>query len=672
MVKLASHYTRRDNPEQSMDRRDLSTMDSPPPPSDDGRLLSSNESFHDSVPVHPFEGSLEWVEDMQEDLRDAREDLVGSRFRLRTKRQELRATGEKAFVAMGRAFDLMRRRFLIEQLNVPEDMISVWLQVDKIRNALGEQDVEYEQAENDYNMEEWQYTETEGRFVQSVQRCRTKHVNSHDPPSIPGSLSERPTQIPFFQPPDYIIKDSLAIELDRAHPFSGVPITVMSPQGEQEIQTSVESHSAPITDTTSIFSYLGANLADDLSETDSQDREDGHCRVADADLLRNYDRSDAYLDRWSNSRQYIDRWMLEVLTTSSLQKQWLERFVPKGNLSDGEWLTLVTKHWESTSSNASVFHTGDTTVSDESVKKEMSSDGVQRPFESSTYCSSDTWQPSGSPVFPDGRVADHQASFNNPVKIRARDLIDDPRHVTFSIVPSRSYSDPVRVISADPITSNSEQLLSAASTTTQTKGAYARSLSKETSAAGSYMSSTSRGNSSVSTIEAEPSFRFSAERHVLHPGGDIPNERVTIPSYIEIKTKAASQGEQSSKDELQHMKTSKSNRSLHTDSESNGQALMQSNAQEQTASEHKASMEEADTLLTRRPWSHTRYPFAPFIRVKSSEPWTLPLLRLTPIPTLSFDDLTVANHSSRLENVPFVSISDTPWRLPGPYSSWVA
>ncbi|KAH4973694.1 hypothetical protein HBI24_120210 [Parastagonospora nodorum] len=282
--------------------------------------------------------------------------------------------------------------------------------------------------------------------------------------------------------------------------------------------------------------------------------------------------------------------------------------------------------------------------------KEMSSDDVQHPFESSTYCSSDIWQPSGSPVFPDGRVADHQASFNNQVKIRARDPINDPRHVTFSIVPSRSYSDPVRVISADPITSNSEQLSSAASTTTQIRGAYARSLSKEASATGSYLSSTSRGNSSVFTIEAEPSFRFSAERHVLHSEGDIPNERATIPSYIKITTKAASHVEQSSKDELQHMKASESDRSLHID-----------NAQEQTASQHEASMEEADTLLTRQPWSHTRYPFAPFIRVKSLEPWTLPLLRLTPIPTLSFDDLTIANHSSRLEN-----------RLPGPYSSWIA
>jgi hypothetical protein len=672
MAKLASRYPREDTPEPCMDHRDFSTMNSPPPPSDDGRLLPTNEPLGDSAPIHPVEGSLEWVEDMQEDLRDAREDLVGSRFRLRTKRQELRATGEKAFSAMGRAFDLMRRCFLIEQLNVPEDIISAWLQVDKIRNALGEQDVQYEQAESNYNMEEWQYTEMEGQFVQSVRRCRTPHANSHDPHSVPTSLSERPTQIPFFKPPDFFIKDSLAIELDRSRPFPGIPMTVMRPQGEQEIRISVESHSAPITDTTSIFSYLGANLADDLSEMDSQEREDGHCRVPGADQLRNYDRSDAYLDRWSNSRQYIDRWMLDVLTTSSLQKQWLERFVPKGDLSDGEWLTLVIKHWESTSSDASVFHTGDTTVSDESVKKEVSSDGVQRPFESSTYCSSDTWQPSGSPVFPDGRVADHQASFKNPVKIRARDLIDDPRHVTFSIVPSRSYPDPVRVISTDPITSNSEQLSSAASTTTQTEGAYARSLSKEASATGSYMSSTSRGNSSISTIEAEPSFRFSAERHVLHPEGDIPNERATIPSCIKITTKAASHGEQSSKDELQHIKTSDSNRSLHIDSESKGQTLTQTNAQEQTTSQHGSTTEEADTLLNRRPWSHTRYPFAPFIRVKSSEPWTLPLLRLTPIPNLSFDDLTIANHSSRLENVPFVSISDTPWRLPGPYSSWIA
>ncbi|KAH3962704.1 hypothetical protein HBI04_019750 [Parastagonospora nodorum] len=258
--------------------------------------------------------------------------------------------------------------------------------------------------------------------------------------------------------------------------------------------------------------------------------------------------------------------------------------------------------------------------------KEKSSDDVQHPFESSTYCSSDIWQPSGSPVFPDGRVADHQASFNNQVKIRARDPINDPRHVTFSIVTSRSYPDPVRVISADPITSNSEQLSSAASTTTQIRGAYARSLSKEASATGSYLSSTSRGNSSVFTIEAEPSFRFSAERHVLHPEGDIPNERATIPSYIKITTKAASHVEQSSKDELQHMKTSESNRSLHID------------------------------ITT---WGHL-------------EPWTLPLLRLTPIPTLSFDDLKIAKHSSRLESVPYVSISDTPWRLPGSYSSWIA
>jgi hypothetical protein len=62
----------------------------------------------------------------------------------------------------------------------------------------------------------------------------------------------------------------------------------------------------------------------------------------------------------------------------------------------------------------------------------------------------------------------------------------------------------------------------------------------------------------------------------------------------------------------------------------------------------------------------TRHPFAPFIRVKSPEPWSLPLLRLTPLPSPDSENRSLAASLRRLENVPFVAFSDSPFRLPGP------
>lgn len=62
----------------------------------------------------------------------------------------------------------------------------------------------------------------------------------------------------------------------------------------------------------------------------------------------------------------------------------------------------------------------------------------------------------------------------------------------------------------------------------------------------------------------------------------------------------------------------------------------------------------------------TELSFGPFIRVKSPEPWSLPLLRLTPLPTPSSAAPWRSNNLYNLENVPFVSVSDSPFRLPGP------
>jgi hypothetical protein len=138
---------------------------------------SVSEPSGASAYLNRYEDLLARIEVEQEELRDARDSLVGSRFRLRTRRRELRATREQA---VGQeTFELMRRYFLVSGLGVPDEIESAWAGVDVIRDKLGGLEIDFEEAEEKYNVQEWQYTEKEKDFIEALSKDTVASPEGH-------------------------------------------------------------------------------------------------------------------------------------------------------------------------------------------------------------------------------------------------------------------------------------------------------------------------------------------------------------------------------------------------------------------------------------------------------------------------------------------------------------
>jgi hypothetical protein len=126
---------------------------------------------------------LESVEDKKEELRDAREALLGSRFRLQVQRRDLTATRAIAASKAGAAFNYLRQYLAKLGADMPAEIESALSEAETLRNTLGVQEVEYDEAEKVYNLAEWRYTVEETQFMDQLRSSAPVVPNQPDNPN---------------------------------------------------------------------------------------------------------------------------------------------------------------------------------------------------------------------------------------------------------------------------------------------------------------------------------------------------------------------------------------------------------------------------------------------------------------------------------------------------------
>lgn len=288
----------------------------PPPPPPPEPFKFNTESFSD-------------LEDVQERLRDASDALIGSRFRLQTQRRELRTTREQAGSRAGAAISLLKRYLQDNNIDFPTDIDRLFTEADNLRDNLGTLEVDYEEAEEQFNLEEFRYVQKQEGLIEHLGAFRQSF------PMLPAQT--------YTETPQRAQGSYLAGTADMVHEVATEPKDFVSTTASVPVQTV-----RPVTVPAHSNRSAGA---------------------ADQHLSRSL--SESHLDhprfRWSETRERINEWLLDTLSQSTFQKQRLHDLIPgvqEDDHDDQGWLQLATQHWFSGTPHTSAFHTGDTTGSD--------------------------------------------------------------------------------------------------------------------------------------------------------------------------------------------------------------------------------------------------------------------------------------------------------------------
>jgi hypothetical protein len=368
-----------------------------------------------STQTDGFTDFLIHIEDRQDALRDAREALLGSRYRLQVQRRELRNTREKAASQTGATFNRIRKYLLELNLDLPSEIDAALSEADLSRDDLGIQELEYEEAERAYNLEEWRYTEKETKFVDDVSG------------SAPVA-SQRSGPFPLVEEDNNILRFSYGPQ-DIAHivaeadgellPFAVFENDLQADSidyhsEDSEGQSTVSGEPSTPLEFGSIFSHesIIPEYSARTTHEDSQTDDNvviGHYRM-----------------NWSGpsgTLQYIDKWLLDILKTSELEKRRLKASLSLHDIQQDEWWLLVEQHWTARNADNTAYHTGDTTVSDETLSEAESSNAMRRLFDTSSIAESAIQTMPALNMLPQ-EVGEYLELAPFPKRIKRRDLVD--------------------------------------------------------------------------------------------------------------------------------------------------------------------------------------------------------------------------------------------------------
>lgn len=293
-----------------------------------------------------YTGHVQRIEDEQEDLRDARDDLVGHRFRLHSKRRELRFLRETSSTRSGMAYSLIQQYLFKSGIELPVDIKEVLDEADELRNQFGTMENEYEKAEEDYNLEEWKYTQKETAFVEN----------------LPGN---EPLS---YQPFQRVFSEAGPAELTQfAIGSSDVPVIQLPVAASQSSGSSLltaESEKG-LCDVGKLSTLDVRSLLESSPIKGSRETEPPLGNISHTVKSRPHSESDIDQARsnWSVTRKRIEEWLLGTLLGSTLQTTRLKEMLPQSPVDRDTLRDLIIQHWDSDSPEVSVFHTGETTIS---------------------------------------------------------------------------------------------------------------------------------------------------------------------------------------------------------------------------------------------------------------------------------------------------------------------
>jgi hypothetical protein len=284
----------------------------------------------------PFEELLDWIEDNRWELRDARENLHGVRYRLQEQRRALRKTRDRAAVQSATAYDLFKRYLLQLDVSPPREIQIAMEDADTWRDKLGKQEVEYEQAEEKYNMNEWNYTETEKSFVDNV--------FAHAPQNSAPGDDQGFTHLAFSAtevPETYLWRETTSsapsvvsdMNLEETNGFVTRDWTreLSAPPHRSPIPAATIERSDPV-------------IVPPISRLDENDPAESR-------------------SSWLATRQYIEAWLFRILQGSQFQQALLRNMLSNDDVKTSGWWELAQQHWGSDGMGTIIFHTGDTTAS---------------------------------------------------------------------------------------------------------------------------------------------------------------------------------------------------------------------------------------------------------------------------------------------------------------------
>lgn len=550
----------------------------------EGAARSCSDDVADAIPSIANR-NIDQIEEQREDLRDARDDLLGARFRLKDQRKDMQAVREITVSQIAKAHDLMRRFILSQNLSVPIEVSTIWSDVDKLRDKLGEKEVGYDDAENRYDHQEWRYTEKEQKFVDAI--FETRSEISEDSEGLPSVKYE--TKLGQF-PDGSIHRDSNhSIGEDELHEFHLDPDLLIS-GSQPEIQV-------PTPDC--VVENPGSYVQHQVT-------------AANDDMLI------------SNCHK-VSSWMLHCLRASPLQRRLLELFLPTDTLDKREWWRKVLEHWETDEFESAAFHTGDTTISDSAFSQAVLIDLGEASHHVSEVDDLSGKQVAFVPLCSQRNSIYASEPVDTPSHINSKDLVDTPRHVHFYVQAHQSGPGLDHIAGKTPGMPTVHNNMPPRKPSRVEQTASDRELTNQ-------------------AVMSEMSDEYA---------GQADDARLLISEFIYDARKPIDIG-------------STSSGSYDTNVSDDAYSIVsQQETQELQSTTLPQGKDQGDQLYpASKFW--TRYPFASFVRVKGQKPWSLPLLRLTPLPHSITIHRSICNGYNRVDEMPFVQLGDTPIQLPGP------
>jgi hypothetical protein len=615
-----------------------STSPSLPPPVPFQPLITPTESIEwpNTAPIwstkplvnsNRYEDLLERIEERRWQLREAREKLHGARVRLRQQRGELRTTRNKALGQAATAFDRLRKYLLEWKVDLPQEVQYAFEEAEVWRERVGAQEDDYEKAEAGYNLDEWNYTEKESRFVDDMYGSEPL---TSAPPTTKASDIEDLTRFSLGTVGAHDVVDA----------SEGESLLLEHLEAEDNSNTMEPLRNGSLDATQSMQKRPSSSLSLNMP------REQLAARLAsrphsESDLMQ------VKLD-WSDTRERIEAWLLDALQQSNIQKTQLKNLLQTSIWDYEDWWELVVKHWKSNSPGSTVFHTGDTTISRSATKQSDPPPVLDKNFAKMTTLDLDAEPATSSPFVGSDHTVDALYDTYFPVHVKSSNFLGPtPAYVSSATTELRYASISSSEPTLDP------KLF---------RRHYVPEPCDEHDSSRDFS-----GNVDTVLPVHEPSKKLPMDTHGaenLHQS-DESRPRIsheyqhpsTFDSSATPKLQLPTQELASSPEPSTSMTATGTTLCIHPDS--------------YAISTASASTDEGATT------AHTPTPLDPsdssghtlpslFIRVQSPEPWNLPVVRLTPLPSPSSGEHSSKANTHQAKDVPFVDFPSSPFRLPGP------
>jgi hypothetical protein len=392
----------------------------PPPPPPPSSSTQSRADLYEETAVEtgalPIIRNITRTEQRHDALRDARDALLGSRFRLKAQRQELRQAREDAGNLAGSAFTSIQTFLFQQNIRLPEQIANAFAEASARRDKLGKLDLEYDEAEQDYNFLEWKYAKTEKGFVEDFAEDSVVQESSEaGEVQVEQDEEARRSELHYFTQSSF-------------GPFSAADVQIsVDLRKESPMQSNFHHANTAVVQSDELLEQKIVSASPEYPHTlcsgvASDTTTPKHLKV----FTQSFSEGEVDQEQltWSKTCERIDFWLLETLSSSPLQKARLRARLSEEGFDGITWWALVEQHWPTRISDDHVLHTGDSTVSQADATRPMSLSIEQSRRETFTSLSNTGAIEINDILLPHELKTASMAEDSFPVVLKPIDLIE--------------------------------------------------------------------------------------------------------------------------------------------------------------------------------------------------------------------------------------------------------